>query len=378
MSAITYPFSLDEINELVYKSCSNYNLRKIYKNKKIVIDAINCIVNYNGELEDNKIDKSFLLGSKKRLILAPTTEYKKFLKKFNIVLRFIFHIILRKISANKNLLLDRNSSTISHFNLNNICYSSRELNKNFSNKPSIIDKDYVMLYNNPIFIKYDIKDAFNSTSYSLFCNLLRNNSLEFFCGNYTYLLLIDVILNKAKYLFINNKLPQGFNTSSIIFNYIQNFIFLKVISKMHKKTTNFFSSKEECNCGFKLIHEAYNNISIFSNRYIDDFVISIQFNTSTKIPENCNNHFNFILNNIADIYKKFGFTLNSSKSRISIEGRTPIKFYGLSYHRNKLLPRKIRRKLKALEHKYKTSQNKTIEFNSYYNSFVRYYNSYKT
>lgn len=355
-------------NELVSLGLVLFGKKGINSKK---LSSLKLVLEYNGHLEPVKVAHQFTLG--KRTIYAPSDEYKKFLKKFKHVLS----ATLPGAARGGSLISYQASYTGTKFICKPVVYCVKNTKKElYSALASLIG------HTNAVAIKYDIAKAFDSVTIGMVYDVLLK---KFSNKNIQYNLLeakekLTELLSKFEYLFIDGKLPQGFNTSSILFELVMqwnteglNTYITKAIKSYHGKYCKY------CYARYDLEKDLFSHRIA---RYVDDCLLVINFNNTDK-P--CRNHYNFLLDILNRYYGHIGFKLNKSKIRIHhTNRRTPIKFYGVEIANPASskcvnITRKARNKLRGMEHKaknldhYLKTDSEKKKFMVAFNSMKAYY-----
>lgn len=304
--------------------------KRIYKTPKgkKFDAALDFVLNYNGEKEHVKVLKTYTVGVKNRVITEPTVEYKEVLKNFAIVIKYILGM------AGESHMFSLRKTWTAGVLVTLPVRDTKSLMAQLDSTSKIQVKD------NLIRVKFDVQDAFGTTSYRTLYKILSRR---------TKTVVAWEIMNKMKYLFIDDKLPQGFSTSSIIFNYIQYHIIDKLgtyLGKASSKTT-----KGHC----KYCYNFYNKVSptklVYIARYADDYLMGL-----TADPVECKKHYYVLYYLLNRLFKRYGYKLNQSKFQVNHKFNNDyIRFLGHSITGNNVknehtIPYKAIHRYKNIRH----------------------------
>lgn len=294
---------------------------------------------------DRRVDHIFTMGKKKRPITVPTKEFSKWLKAYLTVLQALYFTrldkgLIEEYSSTSTFTRDSNyTKTMESINWFKVKYkdpkSLCEINLGrFS--PTILNST-----RRQAIIKFDLEKAFSSVTHTAFLKELnyrfkgvitRTNYLIAKAHKYTEEALLkehrnairifNKILEVSENLFVDGYLPQGFCTSSYVFELLQTRITPRVLKTLGKLSLK--STKKYCKCCYKSLDKVCSR-PIRLLRYIDDFILFIDDDS------HCKQHLNYWLMLLRRVYRFYGFRVNRRKFAIySKYHKQYIKFLGHS------------------------------------------------
>jgi len=295
---------------------------------------------------DKRIAHTFTVGKKKRPITVPTPEFASLLK--------AWHRLLKTLVGYSPTNSYGHPSTIqsTYIHTDNIYISACKNMKDIMTRYENVELKLV-----DTVIKYDLQKAFNSVTYSMWTKYIREvkiaNRLSYITNHYSPPIVQEInatfttLLNKMECLFVEGYLPQGFSTSPIIFNSLQE----NITQKVMKTILRLSKRKTEKHC--PRCYQFYNTVCsnpLLLTRYADDFLLFTNGGSST-----CKEHDNYWLMLLRRLYRKHGFIVNRRKFCVSNRAnRRYIKFLGHSIIGNNVtricLNRKMYKKISRAYH----------------------------